>query len=774
MRILILRVGLFITVMSLAILFPGCKSQNAQVNDPPHFVTQAAAPVTTDSVEVTQEPIEETNSVPPAPEPLVIELSESVAEVVKLAQSGMGEKVMLAFIETYPNPFDLKAPEIVYLADLGISEGAISAMIKHQSGIEAVTEAAPESIEQTEGNTNIVSDVTAPEPVQERPLPSEDGEEPAQTPESVEPSVSITAAPEFATSSESVAPSGEDAVAPVESAHFYSALEPYGSWTDVPGYGLCWQPTAVIVDPYWQPYFDNGSWVNSSAGWYWHSNYTWGWAPFHYGRWHRHPNRGWLWLPGATWGPAWVTWRYSNSYVGWAPLPPGVHYYDGFGLRFRTGSVGIGFDFGLSYAHYSFVPHHHFYGAAPWRHRLPRSRVRDIYHGTTIVNNYTQARDRSIIHHGPSRRLGASFSQPGVRNVTIRDIPLRNSGSVLPSNVRRSGADFVVNSPRLPSRTSPGRINARRQALRGTSSANSRSATSTRPSVGPSVSKARRQNAGNSTIRQPSSAQNVAVRKSEIPGASTTSISNGIRNRNTSTISRQSSIPSITSESVSRRTRTSQSISQNQRLYRTSPPAGRTSVAPLQRRERQSSTFGSRTIETPISRIPSRSTSSSSITSESTSIGRIQSPRSYTDPTLRSRTDSSRFGTQFRRSENVRAPATRQEIQRPSVSPSPSRQAISEPSRRQIVYPPSRSSNLRPQTSRSRPSTRRSSPQPSRSYAPPSRPSSSPSTRTAPTRRGSSSVQAPRTRSSPPVSRPSSSAPSRSSGSSTSRQSTRR
>src|SRR5438876_206923 len=39
---------------------------------------------------------------------------------------------------------------------------------------------------------------------------------------------------------------------------FYDALAPYGTWVDVQGYGRCWQPTAVVVDPSWRPYCDRG------------------------------------------------------------------------------------------------------------------------------------------------------------------------------------------------------------------------------------------------------------------------------------------------------------------------------------------------------------------------------------------------------------------------------------------------------------------------------------------------------------------------------------
>ncbi len=30
----------------------------------------------------------------------------------------------------------------------------------------------------------------------------------------------------------------------------------------------------------------------------------------------------WIWVPGYEWAPAWVSWRSSDDYVGWAPLPP--------------------------------------------------------------------------------------------------------------------------------------------------------------------------------------------------------------------------------------------------------------------------------------------------------------------------------------------------------------------------------------------------------------------------------------------------------------------
>jgi hypothetical protein len=59
-------------------------------------------------------------------------------------------------------------------------------------------------------------------------------------------------------------------------------------------------------------------------GWTWYSNYSWGWAPFHYGRWFFDNAYGWMWLPDTQWGPAWVTWRSGGDYYGWAPMEPGI------------------------------------------------------------------------------------------------------------------------------------------------------------------------------------------------------------------------------------------------------------------------------------------------------------------------------------------------------------------------------------------------------------------------------------------------------------------
>lgn len=102
---------------------------------------------------------------------------------------------------------------------------------------------------------------------------------------------------------------------------FYDQLSPYGEWMNTPEYGYVWRPSFDnTVD--FRPYSTGGNWVYTDLGWTWVSDYNWGWAPFHYGRWYFDDNLGWLWIPGNEWAPAWVTWGSYNNCWGWAPMGP--------------------------------------------------------------------------------------------------------------------------------------------------------------------------------------------------------------------------------------------------------------------------------------------------------------------------------------------------------------------------------------------------------------------------------------------------------------------
>jgi len=120
---------------------------------------------------------------------------------------------------------------------------------------------------------------------------------------------------------DAVAARYDDGYDPEAYRQFDVALAPYGTWVDDPAYGHVWVPSAAEVGDDFTPYATNGDWLDTEYGWTWSSGWSWGWAPFHYGRWVG-SERGWAWVPGTLWGPAWVSWRSGGGYVGWAPLPP--------------------------------------------------------------------------------------------------------------------------------------------------------------------------------------------------------------------------------------------------------------------------------------------------------------------------------------------------------------------------------------------------------------------------------------------------------------------
>ena len=156
---------------------------------------------------------------------------------------------------------------------------------------------------------------------------------------------------------------------------FYDELAPYGRWVDC-RYGQCWVPGRVAAD--WQPY-SNGQWIYTEYGWTWVSNDPWGGSPYHYGTWASIPGYGWSWVPGTVWAPAWVTWSYSNSYVGWAPLPPTVVF----------GASGyVGRPIVVSQTQYVFVPTNRFVGRNVASVRIPAQQSAQIFRQTRPVTGF--------------------------------------------------------------------------------------------------------------------------------------------------------------------------------------------------------------------------------------------------------------------------------------------------------------------------------------------------------------------------------------------------
>ena len=401
-------------------------------------------------------PASDTNApvIPPVPlrdkEPIAppnVRLSPAMADVVKLVQAGVSPDVLMAYVTNSSAVFNVDSDVIVYLNDLGVTNTVITALIQHDSSPETVARkasaAAVQPLPPGVSTTAPVANVYPPAP--QRTLPA-----PGQT--------SYPGDFSTVTDTNAYADAGTAVTAPltppaenVTVNYFYSSLSPYGSWVDVPGYGLCWQPTVAAADPYWRPYADRGRWLWSDAGWYWYSDYTWGWAPFHYGRWCSYPRYGWIWVPGSVWAPSWVTWRYTDAYCGWAPLPPGCGFRSGIGLTWYGHGVSIGFDFGLASHCWSYVPSAHFCDWNVRRHFLPANRLHAVHLAATPAHRFTTTHHNSMVmNHGIEPNTIARATRTKIPTAKITDHALPTDARVKPERLNTSGNNLAVVRPQLP------------------------------------------------------------------------------------------------------------------------------------------------------------------------------------------------------------------------------------------------------------------------------------------------------------------------------------
>jgi hypothetical protein len=383
--------------------------------------TPAEATTEDDVVDAPATPISTAKTLPSAVKPTGL-----VAEVLKLADSGVEESVILVFVTNSTSTFNLGAEEIIYLNDIGVPSVVVTAMIQRDQALKAfLANAGPAP--------------AAPPPTPTEPVPSVPEPPPAPAPADMAPQ------PDYAT--DNYPPPADNTYAP-----FYDSLAPYGMWVDVAGYGPCWQPSVVIVNPGWQPYCNGGRWVYTDCGWYWLSGYSWGWAPFHYGRWFRHNHYGWCWMPGNTWGPSWVCWRHTGNYCGWAPLPPAAGYSAAAGLTFHGQRVNGSFAFGLGVKSYTFVPVSHFPDRQLSRYALPHQQAARIYNQTvpsvTIVGNGTRVVNQGI---PVSHVAAASHSQ--IHTIGIREMNTVGTQGLRGEQLEANSRTLSVFRPQFPQST---------------------------------------------------------------------------------------------------------------------------------------------------------------------------------------------------------------------------------------------------------------------------------------------------------------------------------
>lgn len=422
MKTLLIRPLITLTVAASVVFLAGCLEQTRHAGPPVTPVPGPVAPPVGEPAIISR------------PDPATANVSGPVAEVARLHLSGLDETVIKAFVERSTNTVGPTADELIYLRDIGVSPRVITVMIQQparmrEQGAAAGAEARanPPATAATGTNAPAGPPATVPAaPVAAAPAPPP-----------------VVAAPLPAP-----APASPPADLPPEVATFYQPLQAYGTWMQVADYGWCWQPSVVVSSPSWRPYADRGRWLYTDQGWYWQSDYAWGWAPFHYGRWVHHTHSGWLWVPDSTWGPAWVVWRSSDSYCGWAPLPPSAVFVAGRGLYHRGTHVSVSYDYGLASFSYTFVPFSRFCDRNPHYYAVTPTVAVNVYHQTTVINNI-RVNNNVIVNGGVNVDRVATLTRSEIRKVSVRDAAAGPQGLQRLDRLEKTGDDLVIYRPSL-------------------------------------------------------------------------------------------------------------------------------------------------------------------------------------------------------------------------------------------------------------------------------------------------------------------------------------
>ncbi len=167
---------------------------------------------------------------------------------------------------------------------------------------------------------------------------------------------------------------------------FYDQLSPYGVWVDDAELGRVFIPEQAQYVPY-----TNGHWEYTDIGFVWVSDEPFAWATSHYGRWaYSNAYNRWAWLPDTQWGPAWVEWRETGDYFGWAPLAPDV-------------VINVGYQPPIEAWHY--CPAAHITDVNIVNYYVPRERVVAIHREARPIEARATIANRRVIVGPPPAKL---------------------------------------------------------------------------------------------------------------------------------------------------------------------------------------------------------------------------------------------------------------------------------------------------------------------------------------------------------------------------------
>jgi len=210
---------------------------------------------------------------------------------------------------------------------------------------------------------------------------------------------------------------------------FYDQLSPYGTWVHYPRYGYVWVPAGAAG---FRPYCTRGHWVYTDEGWLWVSDYSWGWACFHYGNWFYDDEYGWMWVPGYHWAPAWVTWGVYDGDYCWAPIRPGI-------------SIGFAFDtYRPPYYYWNSCPREYITSVNVSNYYVTNIRNTNVVNHITVINNMDRAGGATYMR-GPAASNAARYAHSVIRPVAVQS-------AARPGVARVSSGQLAIYRPAVHAR----------------------------------------------------------------------------------------------------------------------------------------------------------------------------------------------------------------------------------------------------------------------------------------------------------------------------------
>jgi hypothetical protein len=118
-----------------------------------------------------------------------------------------------------------------------------------------------------------------------------------------------------------------------------------------------------------------------------------------------------MWIPDTEWGPAWVSWRRSEGYYGWAPLGPGISI-----------NIAIGGGYNIPDEHWIFVKDRDIERRDINHYYVDKTKNVTIIKNSTVINNTYVDNSRHVTYiAGPNKDDVQKVTGKTVNPVFVKD-----------------------------------------------------------------------------------------------------------------------------------------------------------------------------------------------------------------------------------------------------------------------------------------------------------------------------------------------------------------